>query len=81
MALKFANHPETMVKNAVRIINLTVFKINDAKLNDDILSDVPYCLNFVHIACLLRDKVCNGIDKSYNSPNYFKNGIIPFNDS
>ena len=33
MAMKFANHPETMVKNAVRIINLTVYKINDKKLN------------------------------------------------
>ena len=29
MAQKFSNHPETMVRNAVRIINLTVFKIND----------------------------------------------------
>lgn len=67
MAQKFANHPETMVRNAVRIINLTVFKINDQKLNDDLLSDVPYCLTFVHLACLLRDKVCNGLDRAVNS--------------
>lgn len=33
MAQKFANHPETMVRNAVRIINLTVFKINSEDLN------------------------------------------------
>ena len=70
MAQKFANHPETMVRNAVRIINLTVYKINDSKLNEEVLSDVPYCLNFVHLACLLRDKVCNGIDKSYFCQNY-----------
>ena len=61
-----------MVKNAVRIINLTVFKINDPKLNQNILSDVPYCLSFVHTACLLRDKVCNGIDKSYSCQNYIR---------
>lgn len=72
MAQKFANHPETMVKNAVRIINLTVFKINDPKLNSDILADVPFCLNFVHLACLMRDKVCNGIDKSYACQNYIQ---------
>lgn len=66
MAQRFANHPETMVRNAVRIINLTVFKINDKKLNDELLSDVPYCLAFVHLACLLRDKVCNGLDQAIN---------------
>ena len=54
-----------MVRNAVRIINLTIFKINDKKLNDEILSDVPFCLHFVHLACLLRHKVCLGIDMSY----------------
>ena len=61
-----------MVRNAVRIINLTVYKINDSKLNNDILSDVPFCLNFVNIACLLRDKVCKGIDKSYYCQNYIQ---------
>jgi protein CLEC16A len=66
MAQRFANHPETMVRNAVRIINLTVFKINDRKLNNELLSDVPYCLSFVHLACLLRDKVCNGLDQAIN---------------
>lgn len=66
MAQKFANHPETMVKNAVRIIYLNIFKINDQTLNDDIISDVPYCLTFVNLACVLRDKVLNGIDKSYS---------------
>ena len=71
-AQKFSNHPETMVRNAVRIIYLTVFKINDTKLNNDILSDLPFCLNFVNIACLLRDKVCKGIDKSYYCQNYIQ---------
>ena len=61
-----------MVRNAVRIINLTVYKINDAKLNNDILADVPFCLNFVNIACLLRDKVCKGIDKSFYCQNYIQ---------
>ena len=65
-AQKFANHKETMVKNAVRIINLTVFKLNDPNLNEQILSDVPYCLTFVHLACLLRDKVCQ-LDKAINN--------------
>jgi len=65
MALKFANHPETMVRNAVRIIVLTVYRINDAKMNEEILSDVPYCLTHVHLACHLRTKVCAGIDKSF----------------
>ena len=67
LAQKFSNHPETMVRNAVRIINLTVFKINDKKLNDEILSDVPFCYNFVHLSCLLRDKVCNGLDRAVNN--------------
>lgn len=55
-----------MVRNAVRIIHLNVFKINDKKLNDELLSDVPYCLSFVNLACLLRDKVCNGLDNAIN---------------
>lgn len=66
-AQKFANYPETMVRNAVRIINLTVYKINDERLNDRVLSDVPYCLAFVHQACLLRDRVCQrGLDRVIN---------------
>jgi hypothetical protein len=63
-----------MVKNAVRIINLTVFKINDAKLNEEILSDLPYCLSFVNVACLLRDKVVRGIDRSYAAQRQDKEG-------
>ena len=27
---------------------------------------MPYCLTFVHLACLLRDKVCNGLDRAVN---------------
>jgi hypothetical protein len=57
MAQKFENHNETMVKNAIRIINLTVFKINSPEINENILGDVPFCLSFVHNACLLREKV------------------------
>ena len=64
-AMKFQNHPEMMVNNAVRIIYLTVFKINCPKLNEEIISDVPFCMSFVNLACLLREKVCKGIDKCY----------------
>lgn len=62
-----------MVKNAVRIINLNVFKVNDPILNENIIGDVPFCLTFVHLACDLRDKVIKGIDQSYNSQNYLSN--------
>lgn len=55
-----------MVRNAVRIINLTIYKLNDEKLNQCILSDVPYCLAFVHAACMLRTKIC-GLDRAINS--------------
>ena len=68
MAQKFAHHPETMVRNAVRIINLTIFKINDKQLNEEVLADMPFCLSFVHLACQLRE-TCNGIDKSYPTQN------------
>ena len=55
-----------MVRNAVRIINLTIYKLNDQKLNECILSDVPYCLAFVNQACMLRTKIC-ALDKVINS--------------
>lgn len=45
-----------MVRNAIRIIALTVFKLNDDKVNS-LLSELPLCSYFVNLACLFRDKV------------------------
>ena len=69
---QFANHPETMVRNAVRIINLTVFSLNDPSINQDIIADVPFCTTFANLACLLRDKVCKGIDQSFSNQTFLK---------
>ena len=51
---KFFNHGETMVRNAMRIIVLTILKLNDQTVNN-LLTDVPFATFFVHLACYLRD--------------------------
>jgi protein CLEC16A len=56
VAIKFYNHPEMMVRNAIRIIALTVFKLNDDKVNS-LLQELPICSYFVNLACLFRDKI------------------------
>jgi len=56
IAIKFYNHGEMMVRNAVRIIALTIFKLNDPSINQ-ILQDLPFCGYFANLSCYLRDKV------------------------
>lgn len=62
-ALRFYNHPEMMVRNAIRIITLTVFKLNDELVNKA-LCDIPHASYFVHLSCQLRDKMLD-LDQSY----------------
>ncbi|TNV84769.1 hypothetical protein FGO68_gene16079 [Halteria grandinella] len=62
-ALPFYNHPEMMVRNAIRIIALTVFKLNDDAVNR-CLCDLPHAGYFVQLACQVRDKMIE-LDQSY----------------
>ena len=52
-----------MVRNAVRVITLTIFKLNDEKINS-LLEDLPFCSYFCHLALTFRDKTLE-IDSSY----------------
>lgn len=52
-----------MVRNAARIISLTVFKLRDPKINE-LMEDMPFCSYFCNLACLFRDKILE-IDSSY----------------
>ena len=54
-----------MVRNAVRIIALTIFKLNDELVNK-LVSDLPFCSYFANLACYFRDKVLD-LDQSYNT--------------
>lgn len=54
-----------MVRNAVRVIVLTVFKLSDEAVNE-LLGEVPFCSYFAHLACFLRDKVLD-VDQSYQT--------------
>ena len=66
IAIKFYNHGEMMVRNAVRIIALTVFKLNDPGLNA-LLSDLPFVTYFTNLALLFRSKILS-VDASYAGP-------------
>ena len=61
-----------MVKNAVRIIVMSVFKLNEPMVNK-LLSDVPFVNFFCHLACQLRDKIVE-IDALHNPQNKGKGG-------
>jgi hypothetical protein len=50
VTMKFFNHNEMMVKNAVRIIVISVFKLNEPMVNK-LLSDVPFVNFFCHLSC------------------------------
>jgi hypothetical protein len=67
VTMKFFNHNEMMVKNAVRIIVISVFKLNEPMVNK-LLSDVPFVNFFCHLACSLRDKIIE-IDALHNPQN------------
>eukprot|EP00347_Sterkiella_histriomuscorum_P015039 403358539 len=56
IAIQFYNHPEMMVRNAIRIITLTIFKLNDEQINS-LLSDLPFCYFFPNLACYFKDKI------------------------
>ena len=55
-AIQFYNHPEVMVRNAIRIIALNVFKCNEEMVNES-LGELPKCSYFVNIALQFRDKI------------------------
>ncbi len=55
-AIQFYNHPEMMVRNAIRIIVLNVFKCNEESVNES-LSELPKCSYFVNLALQFRDKI------------------------
>jgi hypothetical protein len=65
VAIKFYNHPEMMIRNAIRIIVLTVFKLNDERVNA-LICELPYCSYFVNLACLFRDKLLD-LEQAVNS--------------
>jgi hypothetical protein len=52
-----------MVRNAIRIVCLTIFKLNDESVNR-LLGDLPFVSYFAHLACLYRDKLLD-LDRSY----------------
>ena len=54
-----------MIRNAIRIILLTVFKLNDERVNA-LLSELPYCSYFVSLACSFREKLL-GLELAVNS--------------
>ena len=54
-----------MIRNAIRIIVLTVFKLNYERVNA-ILSELPYCSYFVNLACLYREKLL-ALEQAVNS--------------
>lgn len=56
IAIKFYNHSEMMVRNAIRIIALTIFKLNEDSINK-LLTDMPFCSYFANLACYFRDKI------------------------
>ena len=62
-AIKFYNHPDSMVRNAIRIIALTVIKLDDDQVNK-LLADLPFCSYFTNLACFFRDKIMD-IDKDF----------------
>ncbi len=64
-AIVFFNHPESMVRNAIRIIALNIFRINDPAINES-LRELPMCSYFVNVACQFRDKLVD-LDQSYQS--------------
>lgn len=53
-----------MIRNAVRIIALNIFKLNDERVNN-LLSELPFCSYFVNLACLFRDKLVD-LEKTLN---------------
>lgn len=71
---KFFNHAETMVRNAARIIILTIFQLNDPLVNK-LLVDLPFCNFFVHIGCYLKDSIVK-IDETHN-PSALSVGSFP----
>ena len=62
--IRFFNHPEGMIKNAVRIIIISILKLNDPLVNR-LLVDIPFVNFFCHLACYLRDKIIE-IDALHN---------------
>jgi hypothetical protein len=64
ITIKFFNHPEMMIKNAVRIIIISILKLNDPHVNR-LLVDIPFVNFFCHLACYLRDKIIE-IDSIHN---------------
>ena len=54
-----------MIRNAIRIIALTIFKLNDEKANN-LMGELPFCSYFVNLACLLRDKLLD-LEQAVNS--------------
>ena len=77
---KFFNHGETMVRNAARIIILTIFKLNEPLVNK-LLLDLPFCTFFAHLGCYLKDLIVK-IDECHNmsapSLSYPASGTITF---
>jgi hypothetical protein len=56
-----------MVRNAMRIIVLTILKLNDPVINK-LLTDLPFATFFVNLSCYLRDMIIK-LDLTHNTSN------------
>jgi hypothetical protein len=58
----------------MRIIVLTIFKLNDPMVNK-LLLDLPFCSFFAHLGCYLKDQVIM-LDQAHNPASTSRN--LPF---
>ena len=63
-AIKFYNHPETLIRNTSNNIILTVAKIDDMKVQK-YLKSFPFIVYYSHLAYFTFD-TCLKIDKGFN---------------
>jgi len=54
-ALRFFNHRENMIRNAVRVIVLKVFSLREQKIVN-LIQHPPFVNYFVHLACFMREE-------------------------
>ena len=71
-AIKFYNHPETLIRNTSNNIILTVAKIDDTKVQK-YLKSFPFIVYYSHLAYFTFD-TCLKIDKGFNmqEPPFYK---------
>jgi len=53
-AVKFYNYPASMVRTSVQNITLTLFKMDETKLQN-YFTNFPFISYFINLSCYLRD--------------------------